>query len=191
MSPKTPLQNEQIRVKSSQKIMEAAFKLIATNGYESTSIAMIAKTAGVSKGLLYNYFGSKEELLKAVVLASVQEGDNLIKQLIDPDPNVTLKNMFSWFFTELRERPDHWKLMTKLTFKIEKFDFVHKILTSKMDAYIRLLEELLRQIGYKHAGSEARILSATLDGIGIHAFFMKEDYPTVEMEDYLINKYCK
>ena len=50
MSPRTAEQNEQIRTESKHKIMEAAFKLIAKNGYEATSIALIAKTAGVSKG---------------------------------------------------------------------------------------------------------------------------------------------
>ena len=190
MSPRTTEQNEQIRVESKHKIMAAAFKLIAKNGYEATSIAMIAKTAGVSKGLLYNYFTSKEELVKTLVLGAMQEGDNLIGELMDHDPVITLKNIFVWFFKEMRERPDHWKLITELTFKIEKFDFVHDIVTSKMTEYVSFIEALLLQIGYENAMSEARVISAILDGIGFHALMMMEDYPLNEMEDYLIKKYC-
>ena len=190
MSPRTSIQNEQIRAESKHKIMDAAFKLIAKNGYEATSIAMIAKTAGVSKGLLYNYFTSKEELVKAIVFGAMEEGDSVVGELLDSDPGITLKNIFVWFFKEIRERPDHWKLITELTFKIEKFDFVHEVVTSKMTEYVSFIEALLSQIGYENAMSEARVISAILDGIGFHALMMMEDYPLDEMEEYLIKKYC-
>ena len=191
MSPKTAAQNEQIRAESKHKIMEAAFKLIATNGYESTSIAMIAKTAGVSKGLLYNYFESKEALVKALVLGAMDEGDKVVGESLDSDPKVTLKNIFRWFFVEMKERPDHWKLITELTFKIEKFDFVHEVVTSKMTEYVGFIETLLSQAGHPNANSEARVIAAILDGIGFHALMMMDEYPLDEMEVYLIKKYCE
>ena len=190
MSPKTQLQNEQIRLESKHKIMEAAFKLIAKNGYEATSIASIAKEAGVSKGLLYNYFSSKEELVKALVMGATEEADKLVNELMSPEPKITLKNIFQWFFTEMRERPDHWKLMTELTFKVEKFDFVHSIVSSKMTEYVMFFEGLLSQLGYENPKSEARVISAILDGIGFHALMMMDEYPLNEMERFLINKYC-
>ncbi|MCB0506551.1 MAG: helix-turn-helix transcriptional regulator, partial [Cyclobacteriaceae bacterium] len=91
MSPRTPEQNEQIRAESKHRIMEAAFELIAKSGYESTSISMIAKKAGVSKGLLYNYFESKEDLVKALVLGLMEEGDQLMGDMMGEDPRETLK----------------------------------------------------------------------------------------------------
>ena len=116
--------------------MDAAFKLIAKNGYEATSIAMISKSAGVSKGLLYNYFTSKEELVKALVMGAMDEGDRLVEELFSDDPKQTLSNLFSWFFREMVERPDHWRLMTELSFKIEKFDFVHENCYRKNDGVL-------------------------------------------------------
>lgn len=190
MSPRTAEQNEQIRVESKHKIMAAAFKLIAKNGYEATSIAMIAKKAGVSKGLLYNYFTSKEELVKALVMGAMEEGDELIETLFNDDAKQTLKNLFRWFFQEMRERPDHWRLMTELTFKIERFDFVHEIVTAKMNEYFTMVETLLKEIGYENAFAEARIIGAILDGMAFHALMFTDDYPLDEMEIYLIKKYC-
>ena len=190
MSPRTAIQNEQIRADSKHKIMDAAFNLIAKNGYEATSIAMIAKTAGVSKGLLYNYFTSKEELVKAIVLGGMEEGDKMLGEIMGDDPTSTLKNIFIWFFQEIRERPEHWKLLTELTFKIEKFDFVREIVISKMTEYVTFIEALLTQIGYKDAKSEARVIAAILDGVGFHALMMMNEYPLDEMEKYLIKKYC-
>jgi AcrR family transcriptional regulator len=190
MSPRTAIQNEQIRKDSKHKITDAAFQLIAKNGYEATSIAMIAKSAGVSKGLLYNYFDSKEELVKAIVLGAMEEADKLLGEIISENPTITLKNIFQWFFKEMRERPAQWKLMTELTFSIEKFDFVHELVTSKMTEYIAFVEGLLAQMGYENAISEARVIAAILDGIGFHALMMIDEYPLAEMEEYLIKKYC-
>lgn len=190
MSPRTAEQNEQIRAESKHKIMAAAFKLIAKNGYEATSIAMIAKKAGVSKGLLYNYFTSKEELVKALVMGAMEEGDELIETLFNDDAKQTLKNLFRWFFQEMRERPDHWRLMTELTFKIERFDFVHEIVTAKMNEYFTMVETLLKEMGYENAFAEARIIGAILDGMAFHALMFTDDYPLDEMEIYLIKKYC-
>ena len=50
-----------------QEITEAALAAFAENGYAATRVDDVARRAGVSKGLLYLYFKTKEELFKAVV----------------------------------------------------------------------------------------------------------------------------
>ncbi|MCB9357883.1 MAG: TetR/AcrR family transcriptional regulator [Calditrichaeota bacterium] len=45
------------------QILEAAGKLFASQGYEKTSVDEIAKEAGLSKGAVYWYFSSKEQIL--------------------------------------------------------------------------------------------------------------------------------
>ena len=54
-----------------QEITEAAFEAFAENGYAATRVEEVAKRAGVSKGLMYLYFKTKEELFKAVVKSVV------------------------------------------------------------------------------------------------------------------------
>lgn len=54
-----------------QEITEAAFEAFARKGYAATRVEEVAKRAGVSKGLLYLYFRTKEELFKAVVRSVV------------------------------------------------------------------------------------------------------------------------
>lgn len=191
MSPRTVEQNEEIRKESKHKIMEAAFQLIAVRGYEATSIAMIATEAGVSKGLLYNYFDSKEDLVKELVYSIVDLGDQDMIDLNSEDPKEAMKSIFKWFFYELRERLDHWRLLTELTMKIEKFDFVREIVLAKLNDYIGMLEGLLKRMGYKDPLGEARLIAALFDGIGVHALMLKDEYPIDELERFLIDKYCK
>ena len=50
-----------------QEIADAAFSEFAENGYSATRIDDVARRAGVSKGLTYLYFRTKEDLFKAVV----------------------------------------------------------------------------------------------------------------------------
>jgi len=50
-----------------QEIADAAFKMFAEKGYAATRIDDVARRAGVSKGLTYLYYKTKEDLFKAVV----------------------------------------------------------------------------------------------------------------------------
>lgn len=51
------------------EILAASLRLFAKHGYEKTSIDRIAKEVGATKGLVYYYFRSKEEILEAMVEA--------------------------------------------------------------------------------------------------------------------------
>ncbi|MCW5597302.1 MAG: TetR/AcrR family transcriptional regulator [Rhodocyclaceae bacterium] len=65
-----------------QELTDAALALFVEKGYAATRLDEIAAQAGVSKGTLYLYFSSKEELFKAVVreglLPLLAEGETLV-----------------------------------------------------------------------------------------------------------------
>ncbi len=191
MSPRSPEQIEVIRAQSRERILQSAFVLMAKNGYDSTSISQIARHANLSKGLLYNYFESKEDLLKTMVEKAFLEGDQLMRSIYTQDPRKTMENLISWFFRELRERPDFWKLITSLSIQVEKFQFVQGMLSKKMNEYVDFLEGLLNQLRVPNARDEARIVAALMDGIGFQYIVVKKDYPLDELEKYLLVKYCK
>lgn len=69
---------ETIREERKIQIMKAAIKVFAENGVKLTKISMIAKEAGISHGLVYHYFQSKEDVLYeslewAVALGETQD----------------------------------------------------------------------------------------------------------------------
>jgi AcrR family transcriptional regulator len=111
MSPRTPKQYEEIREEKRTLIMDAALKHFATVGYHNTTISQIAKHAGISKGLMYNYFASKEELLSEIINRSTEE----ISRYFDPDRDGYLtEEEFELFirklFLILREKLSFWRL---------------------------------------------------------------------------------
>ena len=67
MSPRGEELNRGLRERSRRHILDAALRLFAAKGFADTSMADVARAAGVSKGLAYNYFGSKEEILEELL----------------------------------------------------------------------------------------------------------------------------
>ena len=61
-----------------QELLDAALALFVEKGFAATRAEEVAERAGVSKGTLYLYYPSKEELLKAVIShnlsARIKEG---------------------------------------------------------------------------------------------------------------------
>lgn len=56
-----PIQKRSIEKK--EKIIETGFELICNKGYYNTNTAQIAKAAGVSTGIVYQYFNDKHDIL--------------------------------------------------------------------------------------------------------------------------------
>ena len=69
-----------------QEIVEAAFAAFAEKGYAATRIDDVARRAGISKGLTYLYYKTKEDLFKAVVKnVVVRRVDTLIGDVESTD----------------------------------------------------------------------------------------------------------
>lgn len=65
--PRSKRQNEQIKEERRSQILTQALRLFASRGLAATKIADIAAAAGVSQGLIYHYFSSKEEIFTELI----------------------------------------------------------------------------------------------------------------------------
>ena len=120
MSPKTPEQFQEIREEKRTLIMDIALKYFASEGYHKTTISQIAKHAGISKGLMYNYFKSKEHLLSDIIDRTMED----IGRYFDPNNDGFLTEQeFELFirklFNVLREKIDFWRLFYQLLMQNE------------------------------------------------------------------------
>jgi AcrR family transcriptional regulator len=66
-----------------ERILEAARRVAAHHGFDATRMEQIATEAGVSKGTLYNFFSSKEDLLVESVLHTYQTSIEVFPQVGD------------------------------------------------------------------------------------------------------------
>jgi AcrR family transcriptional regulator len=60
---------------SREAILEATLEVVRERGYEGATIPAIAARCGISRGTVYNYFPSKEQLLFACARAGGTPGD--------------------------------------------------------------------------------------------------------------------
>ena len=67
--PGPPLQPEADGRQTADLIVERAAELFAQKGFAGTSIREIAEAAGVTKPTLYYHFGSKEGLVRHIIVA--------------------------------------------------------------------------------------------------------------------------
>ena len=71
------------------ELTAAALELFVEKGFAATRLDDVAKRAGVSKGTLYLYFESKEELFKAVVREGIVARLGEAEELIDTFPGTS------------------------------------------------------------------------------------------------------
>ncbi len=67
----TPVKHERRKDARPGELLAAALDLFVQKGYAATRVEEVARHAGVSKGTLFLYFSSKEELFKAVVRENI------------------------------------------------------------------------------------------------------------------------
>lgn len=86
-----------------QGILDAARRLFDRLGYAATTMEAVAVEAGVAKGSIYNYFGSKRDLFREVFTTSLAADDAAAAEvLVSSDgPARKLGRLFDLWFEEL------------------------------------------------------------------------------------------
>jgi AcrR family transcriptional regulator len=83
------------------ELMAAALDLFVERGYAATRLDDVAARAGVSKGTLYLYFSSKEELFKAVIRSGIvpliERGERLLEEHQGPAHELIRQIVFAWW----------------------------------------------------------------------------------------------
>ena len=188
MSPRTQEQFEEMRESRRQQIMDAALELFASEGYGHCSISQLASRAGISKGLMYNYFESKEALLIAII----EEGINDIMTMIDPNLDGTLEpREFEGFirktFTGIRNNMQFWTLYISVVLQPRVKEFLEgKPFNNIMERFGPLLLEYFERMGFEDPYLEMLTFSALIEGFGVLLVYV---YPTEELPEEMINKY--
>jgi AcrR family transcriptional regulator len=99
-----------------EQVIDAALRVIVEQGYEGVSIEAIARTAGVTRPVIYDHFRNLGELLEALI---EREEHYALEQLArifpaDPgpsDPIDVLAGGVRHFLDAVASRPDTWRII--------------------------------------------------------------------------------
>lgn len=170
-----------------EKILEAALELFAKEGFKSTSTSKVARHAGVSEGLIFRHFGSKDGLLEAIL----KEGEERIKLMFadiifEEDPQqLLIKTLDAFNPDTLGEAElEFWKLQYKIKWELEQYG------EHKMEPLQLALTNAFEKLGYDDPRLEAMRMLVELDGMATR-YFLMEKFEYEALLSFLKKKYTK
>lgn len=102
-----------------RRILDAALRVFAADGYAGASMDAIAAAAGVSKPTLYQYFGGKEALFAAIML---EKRDEMAGVLEHPSPSMVQDLLdFARAYAGVVMRPDMLSLARLIIGEAQRF----------------------------------------------------------------------
>ncbi len=90
-----PKISEERRARRREQILDGARRCFAEHGYEGATVARLEAEVGLSRGAIFNYFGSKEDLFVELAVQDtarlsdvwVNEGlDGVVRDVLEIDP---------------------------------------------------------------------------------------------------------
>ena len=85
MSPRGQELNERMRLEAKTKITQAALEVFSIYGYYGTTMEKIKGRSGVSKGLIYHYFPSKEKVFLEVIKNAAKISKSIWERAVETE----------------------------------------------------------------------------------------------------------
>lgn len=177
---------QQRAIEKKEKIIASGFNLICKNGYYNTNTAEIAKDAGVSTGIVYQYFKDKYDIL---IEGLEKYGDNIFFPMLKnpnikfnkKDFNKLLKQMIEYYInnhkisntaheeimamvhSDKRVAEYYYKRELEMTNSLKKIllnnNFKDDFLSEKVHIMMGLIDNLCHEITYhKHDNMNYEIM---------------------------------
>lgn len=190
MAPRSAARNQAIREETRAKIVEHALRLFAQYGYTQTSVRMIAESAGIAQGLLYRYFESKDDLLRAIFEDTMKDvGGSFAAAEVAAEPQERIERLVRASFAILREHLDFWRLSYSVRLQPRVVHDLGENLRDWTSSIQNTLERYLRDADFADPAAEAAILFALIDGVAQHYAMDPEHYPIQAVTETIITKY--
>jgi AcrR family transcriptional regulator len=188
MSPRTSTQFEAIRQEKRKVILESALELFAENGFHATSMSLIAKKAGISKGLAYNYFESKNDILEEII----DEGFHQVHDLLDHDKDGVLSeeefiSFLERTFAMVKDNHRYWKLYFALMIQPVVSENLSRKYASAGEPMFRMMHEFIASKGSSDPEGDLMIISAMLEGTFLYAIVAPDVFPINQMKEKVID----
>lgn len=179
-------------MKSNQKnhIMETALQLFAAKGYGNTSIAAIARSAGVAQGLMYNFFDSKEALLHDIMeqgFSGVQATMQFYTQSLTAKKALVLHVEAT--FAHVSANKAFWQLFHAIKMQEQVQQYLHTDYAVARDFILKTLATNFKKLGYAKPNDEAKLFFAMIDGLVVNFLMAPKTFSLNNIKKIIFQKY--
>ena len=189
--PRSSEQFEKIRDQKKKLIMETALELFAENGYHATSMSQVAQKAGISKGLAYNYFKSKQEILDTIIKTGF---DSVYTHFDLNHDGVLTDSEFYYFIREtfrmVFENRIFWKLFLSLILKEGQAESALKKYGKSNEEIAFILNKYIKSKGIADTEECMMLVSLMLKGAFLVAVTSQKVIDTENFANMIVNT-CK
>jgi len=159
----------------------------ATHGYAGTSIRMIASSAGISVGLVYNYFPAKADLLGALFEESMRDVQaSFASADAASTPAERIERLVRSAFEILDANRDFWRLSYGVRMQPAVVKGLGKRLQTWMTTIQSTLARYLEEAGSERPELDAALLFALIDGVSQQYVLDPRNYPLAEVADRIM-----
>ncbi len=188
--PKTEEQNKKIREQKKELIKKTALHLFADNGFHNTSVEKIAKKANISKGLIYNYFKSKEDILKKIVKGFINE----MYEYFDPnhDDYLTEKEFFYFIdkaFLIISEKPIEWKIYTRMSLQKKVLHIIESDNHDFTEKISKILYNFFKEKTNNDVEAEILFFASLMKGAILQFIGAPDSFPLEKTKNKIIDFY--
>ena len=180
--PRTAEQFEEMRQESRDRILAAALELFARRGYAAATVREIATAAGVSQGLLYNYFDGKADLLRSIVRKEMADVYTSFEESARGGTvGERLERLIRSALRIVAENRDFWRLSYQIRWQPEVLELVGAESPARSATIRQRIADLLEEDSGRPLDVEVRALVAAIDGAAQHMVLEPESYPVEEV----------
>jgi AcrR family transcriptional regulator len=179
-----------MRTESKAKISDTALLLFAKQGYQSTSIEQIATEAGVSKGLVYNYFDSKEDLLIFALTEVFRHAKGEFSSLLKMNkPADQINKFIDGMLDYVVEHTEFWRLQMNVMMQPQVPESLRTLIMDNLREYIKLFSGVFKSAGILQPDGEGWFLAASLDGVMMYYLLNGKSCPIEKIRSVMKRHY--
>lgn len=185
--PRSSEQFEQIRNEKKNLILQTALELFAENGFHATSISQIAKKASISKGLAYNYFESKFDILKEIITSGFDEFFGNID--LNSDSEVSDEEFYSFIrksFELVKQNPRYWKLYYSLMFQPVVTEQLSKEYMERSKPVMAMMYNFIVAKGSRDPEGDLMAIGSMIEGAMLYAIITPDIFPINQLTEKII-----
>ena len=180
---------EKSKLKSSIGIQNTALELFSKYGYHGTSIRMIAKEAGVSLGLMYNYYDGKEGLIQSIFDTNIKLFSSEFSEL-SANGQLDFDTLIEGVFNTIESHKPFWRLFYSVKMEEPLNNLLSVDLLKIQGAFVSEIKKVLGKYKLSDLDVESYLLYSVIDGV-IHNYLASSSFPKEEILKLLIFKYSK
>ncbi|WP_421383972.1 TetR/AcrR family transcriptional regulator [Bacillus salacetis] len=131
-----------------QGILRAAIKIFSENGFAETTIAAIAKEAGVSFGTVFTYFETKETLYEAAILEPLEEIKPFFYEVetrFQGTPIEAIRQMIDFHVDLFSERSEFLRLIQQVLGRPDRFPKLFEELDHFVDTFVESITPVIEK----------------------------------------------